>query len=211
MGKQTSDTRDKILDAAEELFADRGINGVSIRQITAKANVRLASVNYYFGNKPSLYTEVLLRRANILSAERLKLLRAIDPENLPVELALQKYAYAFIHPLLERTLKGGLGWQSYCRLVAATATLSVNGPTIARVPFDKTALEFTEVITRILPTISERNSFYAYQFMVGSTLYIFTQSYRLDMLSSSKYSSSDLDQICTELIAFVAAGLKSLE
>jgi AcrR family transcriptional regulator len=56
------DTRVKILDVAEELFADNGYQGTSMRAITARAEVNLAAVNYHFGSKQGLVTEVIERR-----------------------------------------------------------------------------------------------------------------------------------------------------
>ena len=44
-------TKNKILDAAEVLFADKGFNGTSLREITSYAEVNLAAVNYHFGSK----------------------------------------------------------------------------------------------------------------------------------------------------------------
>jgi len=56
------DTRERILDAAEELFAVQGYHGTSLRAITAAAAVNLAAVNYHFGSKEALLEEVLRRR-----------------------------------------------------------------------------------------------------------------------------------------------------
>jgi len=60
---QTSDAvRDRILDQAEILFAEKGFQGVSVREITRAARCNLAAVNYYFGGKEKLYIEVFRRR-----------------------------------------------------------------------------------------------------------------------------------------------------
>lgn len=57
-----ADTREQILDAAEELFAEQGIDGASLRAITGRAKANLGAIHYYFGNKQTLVKEVLLRR-----------------------------------------------------------------------------------------------------------------------------------------------------
>ena len=49
------------MDVAEALFAEHGFNDTSLRTITTKANVNLASVNYHFGDKKTLVRAVLNR------------------------------------------------------------------------------------------------------------------------------------------------------
>ena len=68
-------TRERILDAAEKLFARRGFHGVSVRDITQDAGVDVALVNYHFGSKQALLDSVLTRRSEVLNAERMQLLR----------------------------------------------------------------------------------------------------------------------------------------
>jgi AcrR family transcriptional regulator len=55
-------TRERILDTAEVLFAEKGFEAVSVREITAAASCNLAAVNYHFGNKENLYLEVFRSR-----------------------------------------------------------------------------------------------------------------------------------------------------
>src|SRR5210317_339126 len=55
-------TRDRLLDEAEELFAQKGYHAVSVREITKAADSNLAAVNYHFGNKQNLYLEVFRSR-----------------------------------------------------------------------------------------------------------------------------------------------------
>src|SRR5690606_26584273 len=74
-GQQFS-TKDRILGAAEELFAQHGFSGTSLRQVTALADVNIAAVNYHFGSKDNLVHEVFRRRMDVMSRQRLDRLRA---------------------------------------------------------------------------------------------------------------------------------------
>jgi hypothetical protein len=61
-----------------------------------------------------------------------------------------------------------------------------------------------------LPNISEQDSFYAFQFLLGSTISTFTESKRLDQLSSGKLLGSDLKSVCPRLVRYTAAVIKTM-
>jgi AcrR family transcriptional regulator len=71
-------TRDRVLGAAERLFATRGIDAVSVRDITEAAGANLAAVNYHFGSKRGLVVAIVERRADQLAARRSELLDALE-------------------------------------------------------------------------------------------------------------------------------------
>jgi AcrR family transcriptional regulator len=70
-------SREKLLKAAEALFATKGFKEVSVREIATCANVNFALVGYYFGGKQALFNEVYQAHAIPLSNERLRQLSAI--------------------------------------------------------------------------------------------------------------------------------------
>lgn len=73
-----SDTKEKILDVAEELFAGNGFQGTSMRDITSRAGVNLAAINYHFGSKQGLVTAVIERRLLPLNTLREQGLSAVQ-------------------------------------------------------------------------------------------------------------------------------------
>lgn len=77
-----SDTREKILDTAEKMFADLGIDGASLRAITDAAGVNLGSIHYYFKTKDQLVVEVLVRRIDQFNREATAQLAAMKKYNL---------------------------------------------------------------------------------------------------------------------------------
>ena len=62
MTEATPDTRERLLDAAEVLFAENGFDATSVRAITTWADANLAAVNYHFQAKVVLITAVFERR-----------------------------------------------------------------------------------------------------------------------------------------------------
>ena len=110
--------QERILDAAEQLFARRGFYGVSVRNITQAAGVDVALVNYHFGAKRALFTAVFERRAELLNVERLALLEEVRRAYMPSPPPVEAIVSAFTRPLLDRSARGGAGWKSYFALVA---------------------------------------------------------------------------------------------
>ncbi len=90
-------TKDRILGAAEELFAQFGFAGTSLRQVTSRADVNIAAVNYHFGSKENLVNEVFRRRMDEMSAQRLAQLKAAT-QRYPGE--LEPALAAFVEPAL---------------------------------------------------------------------------------------------------------------
>jgi AcrR family transcriptional regulator len=75
--KRESDTKQKILDAAQYLFAREGFKGTSLREITGMAGVNIASINYHFGSKEALLKAVLERKLIPLNEIRMERLRRV--------------------------------------------------------------------------------------------------------------------------------------
>jgi AcrR family transcriptional regulator len=63
--------RDRLLDSAEQLFAERGFDGTSIRDLASAAKCNIASVNYYFGGKEKLYVEIWRRHLHLMMEARI--------------------------------------------------------------------------------------------------------------------------------------------
>lgn len=76
-----SDTRQRLLDAAEWLFIEKGYEAMSLRHITTRAGANLAAVNYHFGGKEALVHELLSQRLDRLNRERLHLLSVCEQQN----------------------------------------------------------------------------------------------------------------------------------
>ncbi|PSD09742.1 TetR/AcrR family transcriptional regulator, partial [Stenotrophomonas maltophilia] len=74
-------TKDRILGAAEELFAQHGFAGTSLRQVTSQADVNIAAVNYHFGSKENLVNEVFRRRMDEMTGARLAQLERARSEH----------------------------------------------------------------------------------------------------------------------------------
>jgi AcrR family transcriptional regulator len=95
-------TRERLLDAAERLFAEKGFAATSVRDITAAAASNIAAVNYHFGGKYNLYNEVFRRRMAAIREQRIASIRQSTGEGGTLEVVLQAFATAFLQPLVDR-------------------------------------------------------------------------------------------------------------
>jgi AcrR family transcriptional regulator len=100
MTRPSDITRERILKAAERLFADRGYEETSIRAIVAKARVNQAAINYHFGGKDGLYREVLRTAFRALTERQLA--HAQEMKGMSRENALAEFIRHQLHPLGER-------------------------------------------------------------------------------------------------------------
>ena len=101
---ETEDTRDRILIAARKLFAEKGFDATSVRDITAGAGANVAAVNYHFGGKEKLYLEVFRRLLREHREQRIGRIRS-DLQGAgggaTLELFIESFARSFLESLLE--------------------------------------------------------------------------------------------------------------
>lgn len=102
-----AETRERLLDAAEELFSMHGIDGTSVRSLTKRAGVNLAAVSYHFGSKDGLLDAVLERRVAPINARRLAALDALEAEWGEEPVPLRELLRAFVDAPLRHL--GALG------------------------------------------------------------------------------------------------------
>jgi AcrR family transcriptional regulator len=120
-GRHAGDTKARILDAAETLFIECGYEAMSLRQITSRAEVNLAAVNYHFGSKESLIHSMLSRRLDRLNEERLKLLDRFD-RMLGARLTCEHVLGAMFIPALRLSRDSRDGGKTFLRLLARAYT-----------------------------------------------------------------------------------------
>src|SRR5882762_8389834 len=91
------DTKQRILDSAERLFAEYGFAGVSLRAIIADAKVNLAAIHYHYRSKEALFDAVILRRLEPINRERLALLDSYEKPTL------EQVLEAFLAPAFRKS------------------------------------------------------------------------------------------------------------
>lgn len=145
-------TRERVLEAAERLFATRGIDAVSVRDITDAADANLAAVNYYFGSKHGLIVAIVQRRADQLAQRRAELLDELEAAG---EIDLRSAILAMVLPTAELVAADPSG-RFYVSFLAALDDHPDLVPVLD--VFDASTERYLRVLARATPgmTDSER-------------------------------------------------------
>ena len=203
------ETRDAILNAAEDLFSKHGFYGVTIREVAREAGVDTALVHYYFGAKKALFDAVFIRRAVGWNSERGA---AVDRYAAAAgeAMTLEGLFEAFLRPPFQWSLKGGPGWKHYAALVAQTnANPAFGGETMARY-FDPAIIRLLELVRRLLPQARDEDLYWAWHNLSGALTLTLGETGRLDRLSGGLCKSGDLDSACDYMVRFAAAGFRAV-
>jgi len=208
--KRGARTREKLLDAAELHFAERGFHGVTVRQISRAADADPALVTYYFGGKRELFDAVLLRRAEELNDIRMHELDACLKAAAPGAPSIEAVIRAFTHPLLERSANGGPGWKAYFGLIAQVTNSPEWGGVLMTRYFDPIAARFIDALRAALPGCADEDMYWSYHFLSGALVLTFAETGRIDNLSRGVCRSSDIASVHDRLPAFIAAGFKRI-
>ena len=207
-GNSTS-KKDQILDAAEELFAKKGYMDVTLREIVDKASVDIPILNYHFKNKVVLLEGVLKRRADEITADRLKLLDQARKSSGNKSPDISAVMEALISPMVERCLNGGPEWSYYAMVLGQLGFTRKFANTIHEL-YDPVAQHFVSAMRLALPDTSLEKILWGYQFSMHSMIVALANTGRMDLMSDAEYSSADLESACGALINFVTNGMRGL-
>jgi AcrR family transcriptional regulator len=210
MARAKRTTKEKLMDAAEKLFARKGFHGTSLRDITGEAGVDLALVNYHFGGKKPLLAAVLERRGAVLNEARLARLQEVRAAAAPQPAGAEAVVGAFFDPILERLAHAGPGWHNYFSLLAWVNNSPEWGRKLMSKTFNATVREFIQALKESLPEASAEDIYWGYNFLTGALTLSLAETGRLDELSDGLCRSTDVAALKARLGPFVAAGLEGL-
>lgn len=109
MSKNGDNAHERLLNAAEKLFAERGFDGVSVRDITSLASCNVAAINYHFGGKDKLYLELMKGRMVTLREIRVNSINEVMKKpDTTLEDLLRAFSWAFLNPLVDEQSGGQL-------------------------------------------------------------------------------------------------------
>lgn len=196
-------TKDRILGAAEELFAQFGFTGTSLRQVTSRADVNIAAVNYHFGSKENLVNEVFRRRMDDMSTKRLAALKAATEQH-PGE--LEPILAAFIEPAL--AIAQDRHGSSFARVIArAYAEKNDSLRKFVSDHYGHVLREFAKAIAACLPKLSKEELYWRLDILVGALTYAMAD-FGLIRRPAGVTEAAHREHAARELIRFAAAGFQ---
>ena len=204
------DTREEILKAAWDLFAEKGFEDVSVRDVTNAAGVNLASVSYHFGGKEGLIQETVKLCMNPINEYRIKLLNQEIAEHGAIEkIPLERVMNALMRPTVlpeECGVSSGL----MLRLVARyLIEVDYNIPAVSRNLYADVFGAFAKALHCHFPHLSAQQLIKRIVFTAGSVIYYHGLGQKAVQLSSGSYEDVgeiDRESMLRDVIDFSIYG-----
>lgn len=160
----TQKTKDRILDAAEELYSEYGFADTSMRELTQKAGVNLAAVNYHFGSKEGLFRALVARRFAPINAERIERLDALEAKGDPT---LEEVLEALVAPILALRFRDPGGASQLVQIIGRlTSAKDCHAEELGE-SFRQTSVRFMGALLGVLPVLPERQMKWRLNCVVG--------------------------------------------
>ena len=205
MSLQHFSTKDRILHAAEELFAAQGFATTSLRQVTSRADVNIAAVNYHFGSKDNLINEVFRRRMDVMSAQRLDALReALDTRPGQLEPILA----AFVKPALAMS-QDRHGGGAFIRVIARAYAEKNDGlRKFLSDQYGHVLRDFAKAIAGCVPELGKEALYWRLDFLSGALTYAMAD-FGLIKRPAGVSDATHRQRAARALIRFAVAGFQA--
>jgi AcrR family transcriptional regulator len=193
-------TKQRLLEAAEQVFADKGLEGASVREICTKAEANIAAVNYYFGDKNRLYSEAV-RYAHRGCTEGVPL-----PDWAPNTPPVQKLR-DFIRVMVTRmmTPQSPASLQLMMREMVHPSAACVE---VVREYIQPMAQKLGGILTEVLPQMTERQRFLVAFSIVGQCLFYRNHSAIASLLvGEEEFRRYDVDLVADHITSFTLHAL----
>lgn len=201
------ESQEKILDAAEALFAAHGFNGVSMKDIAKAAEVDASLSHYYFASKAGLFAAVIARRADEVNAGRLAAMRRYA-EEAKGAITVEGVVRAYLEPTFQFALAGGEKRLNYLSLIAqlnSTPAGVIAGADVT--PFDPVVQVFVGMLRKASPASGDADLYWFYHMLSGAISLSWARTGRIDQLSGGLCRSDDFEAIGAQMVALFSHGL----
>lgn len=208
--RQIAATRERILDAAETLFVLHGLEATSMRMITGKAGVNLASVNYHFGGKEALIQEVFRRRLTWLNHERLRVLDELESDAKGAAVKPHLIVEAFFGVALRMAADTRHGGHTFMRLLGRTYSEPAEFVrNFLAEEYAAVVERFKAALIKALPDVPREEIFWRFHFMLGAMSYAISGTDALQLVTDCQLDEKDPGALARRLMPFLIGGLRA--
>jgi AcrR family transcriptional regulator len=205
-----NETLDRILIAAEALFAEYGYHGTTLRQITQKAQVNLAAVHYHHGDKESLYLEIIRRRLGPINESRLARLTEAEEQAQGQPVPLETIAEIMAGPLFDLCASSdGTGGHA-ARLIGRSLTepLPFMEKFLAE-EFQPALARFGQALRRHAPALTPEDFLWRFSFVIGALQHSLATLHRMKSLTRGICRDHDHAAARSRFVQFTSGVFKS--
>lgn len=208
----TGQTRERILDAAERLFAEHGFSATSMRCITQQAKVNLASINYHFGSKQVLIQEVFVRFLDPLTEALLRGCADLERECQNKIPTVEQVLKTFVGPALSinKRIRDGAGL--FMQLMGRSFTEPQLGHLrkFLSIRYDKVIHRYKTLLARVLPQLSPAVLFWRMHYTLGAASFTLAGLEGLQKIAAREYGDVfSFEKKFERLIQYAAGGLRA--
>ena len=204
-----NNTKERILDTAERLFAAQGYAATSLRGIIAEAGVNLAAVHYHFHSKEALLEAVVLRRSVPANRARLALLDQFEKEAGGNPPPLEKVIEAFVSPTLHMSRDPQSGGMVFMKLLGRLHAEGDLLPRILTSQFGDVLERFGAALRAALPDLPPEELFWRLNLALGALAQTLRGGSK-DLQTISDLSLSFNSETALErLVVFLSAGFRA--
>lgn len=207
--EQRAATLKLILDTSEELFAQLGYFGVTIKDVADRMGIHPALIHYYFDGKKALFDAVFERRMEYAVSTRTAGLDAYEAQvgdSPTVEGALR----AYYDNAFDVYINGDEGWRNFGRIFAQVNNAPGYGAEKMDTYFDPLVLRLIGLLHKALPDAAPEDLFWCFQFTSGAYSLILSRTGRIDRLSDGLCTSEDFAAVRQRFVTFMAAGFEAI-
>lgn len=200
----------RLVEAAEELFAERGFEAVSVRDITKRAGMNIASVNYHFGSRDGLVAGVMTRYITPINDERLARIEALERRWSGKSVPLEEILDAFVRPLATQVRKSELSERLFLKLVGRMFGEQASAmPPVVEEQFKQVMARFVKALSKALPELAVDEILWRMHFVIGAMVHSMAQDEVLHRISQGASGHPSIESTLSRFSRFAVAGLRN--
>ncbi len=192
---------DRLLDAAEKLFCERGFNGTSVRDLTKAADCNVAAVNYHFGGKENLYEQMFRRHLGEVFGEHRDNIEKVKNGS---ETSLESFLESLVRTTLQKLTTANTQIPLMKLVVRESLNPQLKQELVALDIVKEFLEKISECLQKLVPGLDEKKAILCTFSIEGILMYpmLFYDLY------NKLFWEVNIDELTGHIVKFAAAGIR---